>query len=190
MTTVLKRLFLVFCCVCLFTQTAQAGTSADGKTVGYGSYAVTIPADFKELGNISVNIPLKTEVAGRFPYGSIHSKVFVSGEKVLFIQRMSVPETNTSLRILDGSRVAKWGKDWRENAYSVDTANTTREFSKYISFIKEQGVSVPSSYVVKMYDHLIRPTGLSRVLVFTSKKAEGFSAVPEATALYTVENSK
>ncbi|SIO39720.1 hypothetical protein [Halodesulfovibrio marinisediminis] len=190
MNSVFKRLVFAFLCVSLFALTAQAGTNTADKTVGYGSYAVTIPTDFQEVGQTSVSIPLNTEVTGRLPHGSMHSKVFTNGETILFVQRMLVPVANTSLKPLEGSRVVKWGKGWRKNAYSVNGANTTREFAQYINFIKEQGVSASSEYAVEMYDYLVSPTGLNRVLAFTPKKAEGLPSVPESIALYAVENNK
>lgn len=190
MNTVIKRLVFAILCVSLFALTAQAGTNAAEKTIGYGSYAVTIPADFQEVGQTSVNIPLNTEVTGRLPYGSMHSKVYTNGDAILFVQRMSVPVSNFSLKPLEGSRVVKWGKGWRKNAYSMNAANTTREFSNYMSYIKEQSLPVASDYAVEIYDHLVSPTGLIRVVALTPKKVEGLPAVPTSTALYTVNKNK
>lgn len=189
MNTVVKRLVLALLCVSLFALTAQADTETTGKTVGYGAYALTIPSDFQNVGQTSVSIPLNTEVSGRFPHGSMHSKVYINGETILFVQRLLAPVPN-NLRPLGGPRVAAWGRGWRKNAYSMNAASTTREFTQYINFIKEKGLPVASDYQVEMYDHLVSPTSLTRVLALTPKEAVGLPAVPNSITLYTVEINK
>lgn len=189
MNTVVKRFVLALLCVSLFAQTAHADTDTTSKTVGYGAYEVTIPSDFTQVGQTSVNIPLNTEVSGKLPHASIFSKVFTNGETILFVQRMLPPAANSHLRPVGGSKATKWGRAWRKNSYSMNVASTTREFTQYYNFIKGKGLPVTSDYLVEMYDHLVSPTSLIRVLAFTPKETVTLPAVPNATSLYTVENN-
>lgn len=189
MNTIVKRFALAFLCVSLFAVAAQAETGAS-KTIGHGAYALTISSDFNAVGSTSVTVPLNTEVSGRVPRGTVSSKVFTSGDTVLFVQRIATPAANNYLRPLGGSKVAKWGKDWRENAFTVSAADTTREFSQYLGFLNEQGVSVASNYTVKMYDQIVSPSSIARVLVFTPANGGTLPAAPSAAALYTLAENK
>lgn len=173
----------------LFAQSPQAKTDSIGNKIGAGAYALTIPSDFQKVGQLSVNIPLNTEVSGRFPRGVMHSKVYTNGETILFIQRMSSPAGNNYFKLLDGDKVAKWGKDWCKTIYTVDASNTTREFEKYNKFIKEKGLSESSIYLVEMYDRLASRTSVARVLTFTSKEMTEFPSVSKPSARYYVETN-
>lgn len=189
MNTIVKRFALAFLCVSLFAVAAQAETGAT-KTIGRGAYALTISSDFSPVGNTSVAVPLNSEVSGSIPRGTVSSKVFTSGDTVLFVQRIATPAANNYLRPLGGSKVVKWGKDWRENVFSVSAADTTREFSQYLTFLNERGLSVASNYTVKMYDQIVSPSSIARVLVFTPANADNLPAAPSAAALYTLAENK
>lgn len=189
MNTVCKQFALILLCVSLFAHSALAETDSTSKTVGHGAYAVTIPSDFQQVGQTSVSIPLNTDVSGKLPYVSMYSKVYTNGEAILFVQRMLSPASNSHFRPVSGSRTAKWGRSWRKHAYSVNTASTTHEFSQYLTFMEEKGLPVTSDYTVEMYDHLVSPTSLMRVLAITPNQTISLPTLPNATALYTVENN-
>lgn len=184
MKTLIKRLV-----VSLFARSTQADTDTTGKKVGYGAYALTIPSDFQKVGQLSVNIPLNTEVSGRFPRSTMHSKIYTDGELILFVQRMSAPAGNNYFKPLSGEKVTKWGKDWRKNTYSMNVEDTTQEFEKYNNFIKEKGLTEGSNYLVEMYDHLASRTSVVRVLAFTSKETTDLPAVSKSNERYHVENN-
>lgn len=189
MNTIVKRFALAFLCVSLFAVAAQAETGAT-KTIGRGAYALTLSSDFNAVGNTSVTIPLNSEVSGRVPRGTVSSKVFTSGDTILFVQRIATPAANNYLRPLGGSKVAKWGKDWRENVFTVSAADTTREFSQYLGFMNEKGLPVASGYTVNMYDQIVSPSSIARVLIFTPANGGTYPAVPSAKALYTLAENK
>ncbi|SIO40560.1 hypothetical protein [Halodesulfovibrio marinisediminis] len=182
MSSVIKRL------VSLFISPTQPDTDSSVQKIGRGAYAVTISSDFKEVGNLSVNIPLSSDVSGRFPRGTMHSKVYTNGQAVLFIQRMSSPSSNYHFKLLEGEKVTEWGKDWRKNIYKMNVADTTNEFDNYNYFIKENGLPESLNYLVEMYDYRVSPTSVLRVLALTPDEAADFPAVPEASERYWVEN--
>lgn len=181
---VVKRLI-----VSLFARLPQAETDSTGNKIGNGAYALTIPSDFQKVGQLSVTIPLNTEVSGRFPRGVMHSKIYTNGETILFVQRMSSPAGNNYFKLLDGEKVAKWGKNWCKTIYSMNASSTTQEFKKYNKFIKEKGLSESSNYLVEMYDRLASRTSVARVLTFTSKEMTEFPAVSKSSTRYYVENN-
>lgn len=190
MNTVIKQFVLALLCVSFFALSAQAETNITTKTIGHGSYSVTIPSDFQNVGQLSVSVPLSSEVSGRFPHSSMHSKVFTDGKTILFIQRMSAPVSNNYFKPLSGTNVAKWGKNWLKNRYSMNVANTTREFGLYNNFIKEHSLTEASDYTVEMFDHLVSPTSIMRVLAFTPQGIDELPAVPKAINRYYVEINK
>lgn len=189
MNTILKRLVSALPFGSLLSRSGQADTDITGKRIGHGAYAITLPSEFQKVGQLSVNIPLNTEVSGRFPRSSMHSKIYTDGETILFVQRMSAPAANSYFKLLDGEKENRWGKDWHKNSYSMDVANTTKEFDKYNNFIKEKGLQENLNYLVEMYDSLASRSSVIRVLAFTPHEAEGFPAVPKSIARYYVETN-
>lgn len=175
--------------VSLFARSSQADTDSTGSKIGKGSYSLTIPSDFRKLGQLSVSIPLNTEVSGRFPRGTMHSKIYSDGETILFVQRMSSPAGNNYFKQLGGEKETKWDKDWCKNTYSMEAANTTQEFEKYCKFIKDKDLHKSPNYLVEIYDRLASRTSVSRVLAFTPKEIAEFPAVPPSNQRYYVENN-
>lgn len=184
MMNVVKRLI-----VSLFARSSQAETKNTGNKIGNGAYALAIPSDFQKVGQLSVNIPLNTEVSGQFPRGAMHSKIYANGETILFVQRMSSPAGNNYFKLLDGEKTAMWGKEWCKSTYSMNASNTTQEFEKYHEFIKEKGLSEGSSFLVEIYDRLASRTSVARILAFTPSKETEFPAVPKSSTRYYVENN-
>ncbi|SIN74978.1 hypothetical protein [Halodesulfovibrio marinisediminis] len=183
MNTKKKRRLLALICVFVFAIVLA-------KTVGYDAYALSIPSDFQKVGQFSAKIKLNTEVSGRFPHGSMHSTAYTNGETILLVQRMSTPTAKTCFKPLNGEKVTKWGKDWYKNTYSMDIDSTTLEFDNYNNFLKEKALLTSSSYLVEMYDSLVTPTSVARVLAFTSKEATKYPAVPKSTARYYIRSKK
>ncbi|KAF1074876.1 hypothetical protein [Halodesulfovibrio sp. MK-HDV] len=181
---VIKRLIVSF-----FERSPQTDTDSSGSKIGSGAYALTIPSDFQKIGQLSVNIPLNTEVSGQFPRGTMHSKIYTDGETILFVQRMSSPAGNNYFKQLGGEKVAKWDKDWCKNTYSMNALDTTQQFEKYSKFIKEKGLSECSDYLVEMYDRLASRTSIARVIVFTPNDVAKYPTVPMSSARYHVENN-
>lgn len=190
MNTVVKQLVLALLCVSFFALSAQAETKVTTKTIGHGSYSVSIPSDFQSVGQLSVSVPLNSEVSGRFPHSSMNSKVYTNGKTILFVQRMSAPVSNNYFKPLSGTNVAKWGKNWLKNSYSMNVANTTQEFDQYNNFIKQHSLTEASDYTVEMFDHLVSPTSIIRVLTFTPQGTTNLPAVPKASNRYYVEVNK
>ncbi len=190
MNTIVKQFVLALLCVSFFALSAQAKTNVTTKTIGHGSYSMTIPSDFQNVGQLTVSIPLNTEVSGRFPHSSMHSKVYTDGKTILFVQRMSAPVSNNYFKPLIGTNVAKWGKHWFKNTYNMNVANTTQEFDQYNNFIKEHSITEATDYMVEMFDHLVSPTSIFRVLTFTPQSTEKLPAVPNSTNRYYVEVNK
>ena len=190
MNNVIKQFVLALLCVSFFALPAQAESTTPTKTIGHGSYSVTIPSDFQNVGQLSVSVPLNSEVSGRFPHSSMHSKVYTDGETILFVQRMAAPVPNNYFKPLSGTNVAKWGKNWLKNSYSMNVANTTREFDQYNNFIKTHSLTEAADYTVEMFDRLVSPTSIIRVLAFTPQGTESLPAVTKATNRYYVENNK
>lgn len=184
MMNVIKRLI-----VSLFARSPQSDADSTGNKIGKGSYSLTIPFEFQKVGQLSASIPLNTEVSGRFPRSTIHSKIYTDGETILFIQRMSSPAGNNYFKQLGGKKVTKWDKDWCKNAYTMDASNTTQEFEKYSKFIREKGLSEGSNYLVEIYDRLASRTSVSRVIAFTPKEGAEFPAVPPSNERYYIENN-
>lgn len=190
MNTVIKQLILALLCVSFFALSAQAETNVPTKTIGQGSYSVTIPSDFQNVGKLSVSVPLNSEVSGRFPHSSMHSKVYTDGKTILFVQRMTAPVSNNYFKPLSGTNVTKWGKNWFKNSYSMNVANTTREFDQYNNFITEHSLTEAADYTIEMFDHLVSPTSIVRVLTFTPQETAELPAVPKASNRYYVEVNK
>lgn len=160
------------------------------KTVGYDAYSLSIPSDFQNVGQLSVQIPLGSEVSGRIPHSSIHSKIYTNGESILFVQRMSAPGTNNYFKPLDGEKANKLGKEWYKNTYSMDVDNTTPEFSSYNNFLKEHSLLNHSNYLVEMYDQLVTSSSVFRLLIFTPNKSVSFPIGQTSTTRYYVKAKK
>lgn len=167
----------------------SASKENDIQKVGRGAYAIELPSSFQHIGQVSVSIPLHSDVSGNFPRSTVNSKVYSDMETTLFVQRMSAPVANTYFVPLDGEEFSIWGKIWRENKFSVDAENTTKEFTTYCTFIAEHKLPLRSVFLVKMLDRRISPTSILRVLAFTSDDAAGLPPAPESTSRYSVRKN-
>lgn len=181
---IIKQLIVSF-----FARSPKASPDSTDNQIGKGAYALTIPSDFQKKGQLSVSIPLNTEVSGRFPRGVMHSKIYTDGGTILFVQRMSSPAGNNYFKQLGGEKVTKWGKDWCKNIYSMNVSSTTQEFEKYSNVIKEKGLSESSDYLVEMYDRLASRTSVARVITLTPNNVAEFPKVPMSSERYYVENN-
>lgn len=157
--------------------------------IGRGAYAINLPLSFKHIGQLSTSIPLHSEISGTYPRSTVNSKVYSDMETTLFVQRLSAPVTNTYFAPLEGEEFSIWGKVWRKKRYSVNTEDTTQEFSKYCTFIAENKLPARSSFLVEMLDRRISPTSILRVLAFTSEPPTGLPPAPEASSRYSIRKN-
>ncbi|WP_290918586.1 hypothetical protein [Halodesulfovibrio sp.] len=157
--------------------------------IGRGAYAITLPLNFKYIGDTSVSVPLHSEVSGTFARATVNSKVYSDTETTLFIQRISAPVSNTYFVPLEGEELSLWGKVWRKNSYSVDTDDTTKEFNSYCKYIAENKLSPRSFFLIEMLDRRISPTSILRIVAFTSGNPAGFPPAPESTSRYSIRKN-
>lgn len=172
-----------------FTSLFSSSKEHEMQKVGRGAYAMKLPSSFEHIGQISVSVPLHSDVSGNFPRSTVNSKVYSDMETTLFIQRISAPVANTYFAPLDGEEFSIWGKLWRKNRYSVDTNDTTKEFSTYCTFIAENELSSRAFFLVEMLDRRISPTSILRVLAFTSDYAAELPPAPESTSRYSIRKN-
>lgn len=153
----------------------------------YGQSKFALPQGYKQIGGLSVSVLPKVEETGLYPYQNFNTTVFGDGEAYILSQTMNLNNDRYYIRPLGGMGVSKWGSSWRMNTYQLDANNTSREYQRYLDYIRSTGNPVASGYKMEMYDRLIGRRMIARVLVLTPDAVSGNAAAPPAKELYILE---
>ncbi len=152
---------------------------------------VPVPDGYSYLGTTKVLVTGETDVITVSPTDVISSDVFVKGDSVLLAQRLVKTNRVAQFRYLGGSKTEAWGSEWRTREYGLDTAQANSEFASYLSFLRENNVTVPAHMSVRVLDKLASDFILVRMITLEpAADATAFaelSPVPSFDRMYDQE---
>lgn len=177
---------LVGCAALPFAERYSPGAT---EVVLWGSESVPIGPGWRFIGDEQVSVRGKIRDTVLTPVDFVQTLVFVKeGDgpaSILLLSRVVKTAGREVFVYLGGYKTELGGREYRESMYYLSSSTTDPEYRRYLAKAAGAGVTLASSYRVRVQDRLPVDTVLTRVMELTP--GEGASQLPPFARLYPQE---
>jgi hypothetical protein len=174
---------------CAATPFADRYTPGATEVVLWGSESIPIGPEWRFIGEEQASVRGKIRDTTLTPVDFVQTLVFVQeGEgpaSILLLSRVIKTAGREVFVFLDGDKTELGGREYRESLYYLSSSTTDPEYRRYLAKVSDAGVTLASSYRVRVMDRLPVDTVLTRVMELTP--GEGTSQLPPFARLYPQE---
>ena len=174
---------------CAATPFADRYSPGATEVVLWGSESIPIGPEWRFIGEEQASVRGKIRDTTLTPVDFVQTLVFVQeGEgpaSILLLSRVIKTAGREVFVFLDGDKTELGGREYRESLYYLSSSTTDPEYRSYLAKASGAGVTLASSYRVRVLDRLPVDTVLTRVMELTP--GEGASQLPSFARLYPQE---
>lgn len=174
---------------CAATPFADRYTPGATEVVLWGSESIPIGPEWRFIGEEQASVRGKIRDTTLTPVDFVQTLVFVQeGEgpaSILLLSRVIKTAGREVFVFLDGDKTELGGREYRESLYYLSSSTTDPEYRRYLAKASDAGITLASSYRVRVMDRLPVDTVLTRVMELTP--GEGTSQLPPFARLYPQE---